>query len=576
MTRVGDRLVELLIEYGVDRVFGVPGGQTLPLYEGIRKQPDKIQHVLMRDERSAGYAADAYARLTGRTGVCDATVGPGATNLVSPLAEAHCSSIPLLAVIADIPRKWEHRRSRGNASQALQQLDIFRTVSKWQTTVSDPESLDDIIDAAFRTAVTGKPGPVVVAIPDDVWWAEIKSNRGIKTPMGAAFPRFRAAPDPRDIKKAGEWMANSKRPAMVVGGGAHISGAYEQVRTLADRLRSPVITTISGKGIVEETHETSFGVAGTFGNPIANNIMHQADLVLFVGSKVGQITTLGYQCPGRDVPIIHLDIDPEEIGRNYGESLPLLADARLGLEALIDALGERQPQVDWDFNALKEDHQRWYRDMTYLPQNKSGDPLRPQAVMDAVNKAVTERDVVVCDASLSSGWAAAFLQLATTGRRYIAPRGLAGLGWGAGAAVGAALAGGPEKRILHFAGDGGFSYSVQELEVMSRLGLPVVNIIFNNDVLGWIKHVQKDFYKEQYFGTDYSHIDFATVAKGFGVRSTTVRTMDELNACLSREESPKGPVVIEVISDQWETPVCKPPQKSDDQQSYGGKALKSA
>ncbi|MCP4751853.1 MAG: thiamine pyrophosphate-binding protein [Proteobacteria bacterium] len=558
MKRVGDRLVELLIEYGVDRVFGVPGGQTLPLYEGIRKQPGKIEHVLMRDERSAGFAADAYARLTGRTGVCDATVGPGATNLISPLAEAYCSSIPVLAIIADIPRRWEHRRLRGNASQAIEQLGMFRTVSKWQTTLTDPKGLDDLLDAAFRTAVTGKPGPVVLAIPDDVWSAEISPRGRAKTPLGARYPRFRMAPSPDEIKKAGEMIQGSKKPVMVVGGGAHISNAYEGVRAWADCVRAPVVTTISGKGTIEETHDRVFGVAGVFGNPIANAIMGQADLVFFVGSKAGQLTTMNYRCPSRGVPIVHLDIDPEEIGRNFADSIPLLADASLGLDALLKSMGENRPQVDWDLNQLKQDHHRWYRETTGRAHSKDGEPLRPQAVMAAVNGIATAQDVVVCDASLSSGWAAAFLQLASAGHRFIAPRGLAGLGWGAPAAVGAALAGEKKNRILLFAGDGGFSYSVQELEVMARLNLPVVTILFNNDTLGWIKHVQKDYYQEQYISTDFSHVDFATVAKGFGVRSYTTRSLDELNSYLLREKLPDGPAVIEVISDQWETPVQSP------------------
>ena len=186
--RVGEKLAELLAKNGVKYVYGVPGGQSLPLYEGIRQLPDQIQHVLMRDERSAGYAADAYARLTGRTGVCDATVGPGATNLVSPLAEAYCSSIPVLAILSDIPRAWEHRRIRGNASQGVQQVDIFRTVSKWQVTVNDPGMLEDVLDTAFRIATTGKPGPVVISVPVDVGMADFSFREGSPALQGSVFP----------------------------------------------------------------------------------------------------------------------------------------------------------------------------------------------------------------------------------------------------------------------------------------------------------------------------------------------------------------------------------------------------
>jgi acetolactate synthase-1/2/3 large subunit len=555
--QVGDKLAELLVKNGVKYVYGVPGGQSLPMYEGIRKIQDQIQHVLMRDERSAGYAADAYARLTGRTGVCDATVGPGATNLVSPLAEAYCSSIPVLAILSDIPRSWEHRRVRGNASQGVQQIEIFRTVSKWQATVNDPRMLEDVLDTAFRLATTGKPGPVVISIPVDVGNADFAFKERPNTLMGSVFPRFRTAPDPKELEKAAQMLLKARKPVLVVGGGAHISGAEEQVRKLTELLGAPIITTISGKGIIAENHPQAFGVTGVFGNPVASEIMQQADLVFFVGSKVGELTTFGFRVPQKTTPIIHLDTDPEEIGRNFIDSVPLLADACLGLDAIIAALTGKKAAAEWDFEAFKQKQQQWYKEKTGLIPEKD-QPLRPQAVMEALNQVLTEKDLVVCDASLSSGWAAAYLKLNTTGHRFIAPRGLAGIGWGAPAAIGAALAANKENRILTIAGDGGFSYSVQELEVMNRLKLPVVIIVLNNNVLGWIKHAQKSGYQENYISTDFSQVDFATVARGFGARGYTVRSLEELKACLTKEKSPQGPAVIDVIVDQWESPVLRP------------------
>jgi acetolactate synthase-1/2/3 large subunit len=551
---VGDKIAELLVKNGVEYVYGVPGGQTLPLYEGIRKLQGQISHVLMRDERSAGYAADAYARLTGRTGVCDATVGPGVTNLVSPLAEAYCSSIPLLALISDVPRYWEHRRIKGNASQGIQQVEIFRTVSKWQTTLMEPRALEDTLDTAFRIATTGKPGPVVISMPVDLAQSDFQFRDKGHTLLGAAYPRFRTAPNPAEIARAAQLIRNAQKPVLVIGGGAHISGAYQQVRDLAGLVQAPVITTISGKGIIEETHPLAFGVTGAFGNPIACEIMRQADLVFFIGSKIGQLTTMGYRVPRRTTPVIHLDADPEEIGLNYMDSVPILADACLGLDALLAALAGMKPVAVWDLPSFKKKLEQWYEEKTG-GKSKKDQPLKPQAVMDAINQVLTEDDLVVSDASLASGWAAAYLRLTTAGRRFLAPRGLAGLGWGTPAAIGAALATKKKKRIFNIVGDGGFSYSVQELEVMSRLNLPVVTIVLNNDVLGWIKHGQKGRYKGNYISCDFSHVDFATVAKGFGARGYNVQTLTELKETLAKEASPKGPAVIDVISDQWETPM---------------------
>jgi acetolactate synthase I/II/III large subunit len=554
--RVGDKLAELLLKNGVKHVYGVPGGQTLPLYDGIRKLDGQITHVLMRDERSAGFAADAYARLTGYAGVCDATVGPGATNLVSPLAEAYCSSIPVVAIISDVARAWEHRRRKGNASQGIQQLEIFKPVSKWQVAVNDPKALENILDKAFRIATTGKPGPVVISVPVDVASDDVSFRETANTLEGAVYPRFRSAPDPEAIEQACALLKESKKPLLVVGGGAHIAGAYAQVKKLSEKLQVPMVTTISGKGIIAETHPLAFGVAGSFGNAIANEIMMQADLIFYIGCKAGQLTTINYKVPKKHVPVIHLDADPEEIGRNFINSVALVADARLGLEVLLTFLEDKKLETDWDFDAFKKKHRKWYEENTGIA-TKPDQPLRPQAIMDVINQFLTDTDLIVCDASLASGWAATYLEMGSAGRRFIAPRGLAGLGFGAPAAIGAALATGAKNRILLFAGDGGFSYSLQELEVMKRLNLPVLNIILNNDTLGWIKHVQRDFYDKKYISTDFAHIDFATVAKGFGIRGYNVRTLDELKGFLEEEKSPHGPAVIDIISDQWESPLLR-------------------
>ena len=554
--RVGDRLAHILIEYGIPYVFGVPGGQTIPLYQGIMMSEGRIRHVLMRDERSAGYAADAFARLTGKTAVCDATVGPGATNLVSPLAEAYCSSIPIVAIISDVPRAWDHLRVRGNASQAIRQMEIFSTVSKWQTNVTDPAALDDIVDTAFRVATSGRPGPVVVFIPEDIFANPFPQGARRQRVRSARFPRHRSGPDPEAALQARELILQSHKPVLFVGGGALISGAFDEIRRLAEHLNAPVATTISGKGILEETHPLAIGVAGSMGNPMTNEIIDEADLVLFIGTKTGQIATKSWSLPKAEVSTIHLDVDPQEIDRNFVNSLPLVADARVGIRSLLDALGDEQPKTQWDCLHLSKRLHDWYVQALDKLQ-PSGEHLKPQAIMGVVNRFVAEDDLLVCDASLASGWVAVYCQLGgKPGRRYVAPRGLAGLGWGAAAAIGAALATEGKKRILHFAGDGGFAYSVQELEVMARLDLPVVNIIFNNDVLGWIKHVEISKFTEQGFiSTDFKHVDFATVAVGFGARGHSVGNLEELASALDEEQVPEGPAVIDIASDQWETPV---------------------
>jgi acetolactate synthase-1/2/3 large subunit len=334
-----------------------------------------------------------------------------------------------------------------------------------------------------------------------------------------------------------------------------ISGAIEEVRKLAESLKVPVATTMSGKGIIEETHALSVGVAGSMGRPIANEILCEADLVVFIGTKAGQVATLGWDLPKPDVPTIHIDIDPEEVGRNF-RSLPLVADARLAITALLAALEKSRGQKNWQTKEISRRVRQWYKEAVDR-QQKAGEPLKPQAVMDVVNHFATEKDLCVCDASLASGWAAVYFYVVKPGYRYLAPRGLAGLGWGAPAAIGAALATDRTQRVLLFAGDGGFAYSVQELEVMSRLQLPVVALLFNNDTLGWVKHIQRKRFKDVYISTDFRHVDFSAVARGFGARGYAVRTTKDLHAALERESSPEGPSVIDIITDQWETPVLR-------------------
>jgi acetolactate synthase-1/2/3 large subunit len=509
----------------------------------------------MRDERSAGYAADAYARVARRTGICDATVGPGVTNLVSPVAEAYASSIPVIAIISDIPRAWEHRRIRGNASQALKQIDLFTAITKWQATVTDCQSLDDIVDTAFRIANTGRPGPVVLCIPDEVFSSTMEQHQRPVPLQSASFPWHRTAPDPARLQQAAQMIQRSRKPVLLVGGGAIISGAFEGVQKLAERLNAPVATTISGKGIIEETNALSIGVAGSMGRPIANEILSESDLVIFIGTKAGQVATLGWDLPKSDVPTIHIDVDPEEVGRNF-RSLPLIADAHLAIIALLAEIEKTQGQKTWQAKEISKRVRDWYENAVNKKQEE-GEPLKPQIVMDIVNHFVTEDDLCVCDASLASGWAALYYCVVKAGYKYLAPRGLAGLGWGAPAAIGSALATGKSHRVLLFAGDGGFAYSVQELEVMSRLQLPVIAVIFNNDTLGWIKHIQRNRFKNGYISTDFRHVDFSTVAQGFGARGYVVHTTTDLHAALERERFPEGPAVIDVNTDQWETPVLR-------------------
>ena len=552
---VGVRLARGLRAAGVGHVFGVPGGQTLPLYGGILETPG-IEHVLMRDERGAACAADAYSRITRRVGVCDATVGPGATNLVSGIAEAYGSSVALLAIIADIPRDWEHRRTRGNASQALDQASMFTGISKWVARVTSAAALDDCLRVALAVATSGRPGPVVLSITDDVFRGPAGESQQAIGPVHA--PLQRSVPEQARVADAASSLAASRRAVVVAGGGAIASGAYDEVRALAERLECPVVTTMSGQGILEEHHGLSLGVCGSMGNPVANRILADADNVVYVGCKAGQAATLNYTTPAGETAVIQIDIDPDEVGRNHQQTLALVGDARSTLAVLLPEL-ERAgaTAMEWDIGLRRAELSAWKSAQCESPFNAPENGLRPQWITATVAAHTSVDDAHIADASLVAGWTANYLPVKLAGQQALAPRGLAGIGWGAPAAVGAAVARReldlPGRTVL-FSGDGAFAYSVAELEVMRRLELPVTAVILNNRTLAWIKHIQ-EFALDDYVSVDFCDVDFSQVARGFGVAAWRVTTPEELDEALRAAGSANGPALVEVVTDPTETPV---------------------
>lgn len=557
---VGDQLVDRLIHYGVRHIFGCPGGQTLPLYNGIFKRPGEIEHVLMRDERSAAYAADGYARATGRLGVCDATVGPGASNLVSGLVEAYSSSIPVLAIVSDIPRHWQHRRRLGSASQGFDQRHFLEGCVRWYGRVETADMLADILQTCVRLATSGRPGPVVLEIPDDVFAGDAGVEGFPASPEWACFPRLRAAADPAAIEQAIELLRASKAPIIIAGGGALYAGAGEFVRQLAEALSCPVSTTVTGKGVVSETHPLSVGVAGRFGVPMANALVADADCVIFIGSKTGQTTTGNWTIPELDTPVIHIDIDPEEIGRNFRNTIGILSDARLGTAALVEALRGKKLANTWDLARITELRRGWWDGPIQYKEAPEPGILKPQNLVRIMRELMSEADTLVTDASLASGWAAGRWQARTAGRMSFAPRGLAGLGWGLPAAIGVSTAfRDAEKpgRIVCLAGDGGWGYSMADVETAARVGLPIVSVILNNSSLGWIKHSAEKRYPDEMVSENFINVRYSEAARALGATAEWVNTLDQFESAFKTalNDTTPRPWVIEARSCDIESPV---------------------
>jgi acetolactate synthase I/II/III large subunit len=557
---IGEQLVDRLIAYGVRFVFGCPGGQTLPLYNGIAMRPGEIQHLLMRDERSAAFAADAYARATGRLGVCDATVGPGASNLVSGLVEAYSSSIPVLAIVSDIPRQWEHRRRLGSASQGFEQRRFLEGCVKWYGRVDVAENLSEILHACVRIATSGRPGPVVIEIPDDIFAGPAPDKGFPVSPEWTMFPRLRPAPDPEATGRAAELLSTRKRPVIVAGGGALYAGANECVQELGEILGCPIATTVSGKGVIPETHPLSIGVAGRFGVPMANTVIEESDCVVFIGCKTGQTTTNGWTNPPLDATVIHIDIDPDEIGRNYHATIGLHADARLGAAALVSALRGTKVKTAWERSRIAELRREWWEGPIQFKEAPKDGVCKPQELMRIMRRLMTDGDTIVTDASLASGWVAGRWQL-RGGHHFFAPRGLAGLGWGLPAAIGVATAMREQHdggRVVCLAGDGGWGYSMAEVETAARLRLPIVSVVLNNSTLGWIKHSAANRYPEM-VSEDFIDVSYGEAARALGATVDHVTAADAFEKAFraALADTTDQPRVIEVRSCAIETPVLQ-------------------
>jgi acetolactate synthase I/II/III large subunit len=548
-------LADLLLAYGVDVVFGVPGGQTMALYDGILQRAPAIRHVLVRDERSGAYAADGLARVTGRVGVCDATVGPGTAKLPSGLGEALNASVPVLAVVSDLPRSWHGHRYRGAASQALDQAALLAPVTKWVAEVAEPEQLPALVAEAFEQATSGRPGPAALIVPQDVldapWRGDEPPAPGSRAQEGC-FPSYRPAPGPGEVTAAARVLDSAERPAIVAGGGALAADAGAALVALAERTGAALATTLSGKGVVSEAHPQAVGVVGSLGTAAAATVVGAADVVLLVGMKGGSGATFGWTLPRADQRVAQVDVDPLELGRAFPLAAGVLADARTGVEALTAACAPVD-RPEWR-ERIGAEVESW-RVQRAREAASDSRPIAPQRVALALERLLGEEDLLVCDASLSSGWGGAYVEQATPGRRILSPRGLAGLGWSVPAAIGVAVAR-PAGRVVVLAGDGGLSYAVGELATLVQHALPVTVVVLNNSSLGWIRWYRRITFGRGHEDDDFAPTSYAAVAAAFGLESARVEDPADLDAALAQAHATEGPALVEVVSDAWQTPIA--------------------
>jgi len=559
----GALLAALLAEHGVRHVFGVPGGQTLALYDAILDRPG-LRHVLVRDERSAAYAADAYARVTGQAGVCDATVGPGAAKLPSGLGEALGASVPVVALVSDLPARLAPHRYRSAASQALDQQALLAAVTKWQATVPDAATLPALVRQAFREATTARPGPVALFLPQDVLDGPASGDLGetglaTSSARFGSFPAFRPVPDTGDLAAAAAVLQRAKRPFILAGGGVLHSRAVAELTVLAEVLSAAVGTTLSGKGAIAEDHPLSVGVTGSMGTAAAAAALAEADVVLLAGTKAGSGPTFGWTVPHPGQAVVQLDLDPAELGRVFPTATAVLADARAGLRALRMAL-----RVPRDKSVAGPDRSAWRARIAELAASwraerdaeRASDavPIAPQRVLAEIEAVLGPDDILICDASLASGWGGVYLEQRRAGRQVLCPRGQAGLGYALPAAIGVATAR-PQGRTVVLAGDGAMGYAAGELATVTELDLPVTVIVLNNRSLGWIRWYRRINFGRGWEDEDFSDVRFADVARAFGLAGIRVAEPGRLAGALRTACSAPGPALLDVVTEPWQTPI---------------------
>ena len=539
----GEALVRMLQGHGVEVVFGLCGDTSLPFYDALHRLDHGMRHVLTRDERSASYMADVYARVSGRVGVCEGPSGGGATYILPGVAEANESSVALLAITSDIGTG-----SRGRfALTELDQEALFRPVTKWNAMIDTAAALPRAVRRAFREMTTGRPGAVHLGIPFDVQKALVGPDDVYGDQAFGRFPALPAAPDPAAVEAAAALLASAERPVVVCGGGPVIARARAEVTALAERTGAVVATSISGQGAILDTHPLALGVVGSNGGcDETRAVVDDADLVVLVGCRAGSVTTERWRHPAPGaVRIIHIDVDPAVIGANYPTDVAILGDARLALRALLDALPDRGAAADGRAAVARAKASKFER--FHRLADEAARPIRPERVVRELAALLPEDSVVVADPGTPCPYLSAYLEIDHPDKRLISNRAHGALGYSLSGVLGAWYAR-PSAKCVAVMGDGSFGFTAGEMETLVRIGAPVTLIVFSNSTYGWIKAGQDSGFGKRYFSVDFDRTDHARVAEAYGLRAWRVEDPDDLRPALAAALEAGGPTLVDVVS----------------------------
>ena len=543
--RGGEAVVKLLRDVGVEVIFGLCGDTSLPFYDALASSDHGIRHVLTRDERSASFMADAYARLSGKVGVCEGPSGGGATYILPGVAEADASSVPLVCLTSDID---QHDAGRGTLTE-LDQTALFAPITRSTTRPRSARELVTAIGAAFRDATTGPLGAAHVVLPYDVQLDEVAAAEvTIDTRFNTA-PADRPAPSPDAVRAAATRLVDAHRPLIVAGAGVLRSGAWEEVTALAELLGMPVATSIGGKGSIAETHPYSLGVVGSNGGlGFRHDMLRESDVILYVGSRQGSVTTEKWTLPADgEKTLIQMDVDPARIGHNYQTAAGIVADAKMGLAALVEEVSDRlggRPAEKIEAHEIERRRDAYLASIEEFGSDRT--PIRPERFVAELSALLPPRAVICADPGTPCPYLSAYYRLPQAGRWFVSPRAHGALGYALPAVCGAYYARPDAARVVGVMGDGSFGISAGELETIARLNLTVTLIVLNNASYGWIKAGQKQL-SGGYFSVDFSRSDHAAIAEAYGIRGLRVENPGDLRATLDQALASDGPVLVDVI-----------------------------
>ena len=545
--RGGEAIIESLKNMGVKTIFGYPGGQTIPFYDMLYDAD--MEHILVRHEQCAAHAADGYARASGKVGVCLATSGPGATNLVTGIATAYMDSSPIVAITGQVPTHL----IGNDAFQEADIIGITMPITKHSFQPKNPDLIPSMLKSSFEIAASGRPGPVLIDVPKEVQEGDLTKfdDSLIETP--GYNPNIKG--NIRQIKKAHDLIKEAKRPLILAGAGVIISNACCELKELAYKINAPVMTSLLGKGSFDETDDLALGMLGMHGRKVSNDSINESDLLIAIGIRFSDRTTGRLDSFAPDTKIIHIDIDPAEIGKNVDIDLPIVGDAKNVLSSLNKVLSDYK---------VTEDVNKWtdmikQRKVDLLPRVTYDDvPLKPQTVIKEISEVLTADSILTTDVGQNQMWAAHFYDTQKP-RKFISSGGLGTMGFGFPSAIGAKVAC-PDDSVVSINGDGGFLMVCQELATVCEYDLPVIAVVLENRTLGMVYQWQSLLYDERHSQTLLGNSpDFVKLAESFGVNAVRITKPGETKEALASAIKDNEPILLDVVVNPDELLPMLPP-----------------